>query len=102
VLFRGRHFRDEIVILCVRWYLRCSLSYRDLEDMMTERGLSVDHSTIARSVLRCAPVLNERLRRSRGYFDEVMRKVPRDVDESIFRTWTMLLMVSGLPVISVI
>jgi transposase, IS6 family len=62
-LFRGRHFRDEIVILCVRWYLRYSLSYRDLEDMMTEHGLSVDHSTIARWVLRYAPVLNERLRR---------------------------------------
>jgi len=62
-LFRGRHFRDEIIVLCVRWYLRCSLSYRDLEEMMTERGLSVDHSTIARWVLRYAPILSERLRR---------------------------------------
>src|SRR4030095_13178491 len=43
-LFRGRHFQDEIIILCVRWYLRYSLSYRDL----AERGLSLDHSTIAR------------------------------------------------------
>jgi transposase-like protein len=62
-LFRGRHFRDEIILLCIRWYLRYSLSYRDLEEMMTERGLSVDHSTIARWVLRYAPVLNQRLRR---------------------------------------
>lgn len=61
-LFRGRHFRDEIIVLCVRWYLRYPLSYRNLEEMMAERGLTVDHSTIARWVLRYAPVLNERIR----------------------------------------
>jgi transposase-like protein len=43
-----------------RWYLRSSRSYRDIEEMMAERRLSVDHSTIARWVLRYAPVLNER------------------------------------------
>ena len=47
-LFRGRHFQDEIIVLCLRWYLRYSLSYRDLEEMMAERGFSLDHSTIAR------------------------------------------------------
>ena len=52
VLFRGRHFQDEIILVCVRWYLRYSLSYRDVEEMMIERGLCVDHSTIARWVLR--------------------------------------------------
>jgi len=62
VLFRG-HFRDEIIVLCGRWYLRYSLSYRDLEEMMTERGPERGSSTIARWVLRYAPVLNERLRR---------------------------------------
>lgn len=62
-LFRGRHFQDEIILLCVRWYLRYSLSYRDLEEIMAERGLNVDHSTIARWVLPYAPILNERLRR---------------------------------------
>src|SRR5215472_5332873 len=61
-LFRGRHFRDDIIVLCVRWYLRYPLSYRDLEEMMAERGLTVDHSTIARWVLRYAPVLNHRIR----------------------------------------
>ena len=55
-LFRGRHFRDEIIVLCVRWYLRYPLSYRNLEEMMAERGLTIDHSTIARWVLRYAPV----------------------------------------------
>jgi transposase-like protein len=62
-LFHGRHFGDEIILLCVRWYRRYSLSYRDLEEIMAERGLRVDHSTIARWVLRYAPVVNERLRR---------------------------------------
>ena len=47
----------------MRWYLRYSLSYRDLEVIMTERGLSVDHVTIWRWVQRYAPVLNHRLRR---------------------------------------
>ena len=50
------------MVLCLRWYLRYSLSYRDLEEMMAERGLSLDHSTIARWVLRYAPILSRRIR----------------------------------------
>ena len=38
VLFRGRHYQDVIILLCVRWYLRYSLTYRDLEEIMAERG----------------------------------------------------------------
>jgi hypothetical protein len=52
--------------LCVRWYLRYSLSYRDLEEMMAERNLGVDHSTIARWVLRYVRELNKRIRRAFG------------------------------------
>ena len=44
--FKWRHFQPEIILLTVRWYLRYALSYRDLEEMMTERGLSIDHTTI--------------------------------------------------------
>jgi transposase, IS6 family len=47
--FKWRHFQSDIILLCVRWYLRYSLSYRDLEEMMLERGLHVDHTTIFRS-----------------------------------------------------
>lgn len=54
-LFRGRHFEDVIIMLCVRWYLRYSLSYRDLEEMMAVRGLSVDHVTIWRWVQHLGP-----------------------------------------------
>src|SRR2546425_8362108 len=61
--FKWRHFEAEIIILCVRWYLRYSLSYRDLEEMMGERGLSVDHVTVWRWVQHYAPILNQRLRR---------------------------------------
>ena len=60
-LFRGRHFEDVIIMLCVRD--RISLSYRDLEEIMAERDLSVDHVTIWRWVQRYAPILNQRIRR---------------------------------------
>src|SRR5947199_762647 len=61
-LFKYRHFEAEIILLCVRWYLRYSLSYRDLEEMMRERGLSVDHTTIYRWVQHYAPELDKRSR----------------------------------------
>jgi transposase-like protein len=48
-LFKGRHFEQEIIVLCVRWYLRYKLSYRALVGM-AERGLSVAHTTILRGV----------------------------------------------------
>lgn len=43
-LFKYRHFEASLILLCLRWYLRYSLSYRDLEEMMIERGFSVDHT----------------------------------------------------------
>ena len=54
--FKWRHYEAEIILLCVRWYL----SYRDLEEMMRERGLSVDHTTIYRWVQHYAPELEKR------------------------------------------
>ena len=62
-LFKGRHFDREIVILCVRWYLRFKLSLRDLVEMMAERGLSMAHTTIMRWVQRYAPEFEKRWRR---------------------------------------
>src|SRR5438477_11439801 len=46
--FRKRQFAAEIIVTCVRWYLRFSLSLRDVEELMAERGLCVDHTTIWR------------------------------------------------------
>ena len=54
-LFEGRHFDREVIILCVRWYLRFKLSLRELVEMMAERGLSLAHTTIMRWVWRYAP-----------------------------------------------
>jgi transposase-like protein len=54
-LFEGRHFDREVIIVCVRWYLRFKLSLRDLVEMMAERGLSLAHTTIMRWVQRYAP-----------------------------------------------
>ena len=61
-LFKGRHFEAEIIVLCVRRYLRFPLSFRNLEEIMAERNLSVDHVTIWRWVQRYAPELNRRCR----------------------------------------
>ena len=60
--FKWRHFEAEIILLCVRWYLRYALSYRDLEEMMRERGLPIDHTTIYRWVQHYAPELEKRCR----------------------------------------
>jgi len=60
--FKWCHFQSDIILLCVRWYLRYSLSYRDLEEMMLERGLHVDHTTIYRGVQKYAPELEKRCR----------------------------------------
>jgi hypothetical protein len=62
-LFKGRHFDREVIILCVRWYLRFKVSLRDLVEMMAERGLSMAHTTIMRWVQRYAPEFEKRWRR---------------------------------------
>ncbi len=59
-LFKGRHFEQEIILLCVRWYLRYKLAYRDLVEMMAERGLPIAHTTILRWVQRYAPEFDKR------------------------------------------
>ncbi len=60
--FKWRHFEPEIILMCVRWYCRFQLSYRDLEEMMRERGLDVHHSTVWRWVQAYAPEINKRIR----------------------------------------
>jgi transposase-like protein len=63
-LFVGRHFDRDVIILCVRWYLRFKLSLRDLVEMMAERGLSLAHTTIMRWVRHYTPEFEKRWRRS--------------------------------------
>lgn len=47
-IFKWKHFEKDIILLCVRWYLKYSLSYRDLVEMMGERGVVISHTTIMR------------------------------------------------------
>jgi len=87
-LFKWRHLEAEIILLCVRWYLRYSLSYRDLEEMMLERGLHVDHTTIYRWVQRYAPELDKRCRPHLKAFTDSWK-----VDETyikVRKTWMYL------------
>ncbi|MET3792890.1 IS6 family transposase [Aquamicrobium terrae] len=80
-MFRGRHFDRSVILLCVRWYLAYNLSLRDLEEMMAERGLSVDHSTVHRWVVHFSPQLLERFNRrkrpvtGKWHIDETYIKV---------------------------
>jgi IS6 family transposase len=53
--FHGRHFQGEIILWAVRWYCKYGISYRELQEMLAERGINVDHSTIYRWVQRYAP-----------------------------------------------
>jgi transposase, IS6 family len=61
-LFKWRHFEADIILCAVRWYLRYALSYRDVEELLQERGVRVDHTTVFRWVQRDAPELDQRCR----------------------------------------
>jgi transposase-like protein len=54
-LFKWRQFEPEMILLAVGWYLRFSLSYRDVEELLAERGVHADHVTVWRWVQRYAP-----------------------------------------------
>ena len=66
-VFKRRRFPVEIILVCVRWYCKYGISYRDLAEMMQERGVDVDHTTIFRCVQRYAPEIERRVRWYQGY-----------------------------------
>ena len=80
-MFKGRHFDRSVILLCIRWYLAYNLSLRNLEEMMAERGISVDHATIHRWVIRYSPELlkrfnaRKRVVTSKWHVDETYIKV---------------------------
>lgn len=57
--FKRLHYPVDVIAQCVRWYLAYSLSLRNLEEMMAERGISVDHSTLHRWILKITPIFNK-------------------------------------------
>ena len=73
ISFKQRHFKQDIILMLIRWYVAYALSYRDIEELAAERGLKVDHSTINRWVIHYAPQLEEvfrnRHKRPIGYND---------------------------------
>jgi transposase-like protein len=79
--FAGFRFPPEVIVVAVRWYLRFGLSYRDVEELLVERGVQVDHVTIYRWVLRFTPLLAEAARPcrhavgARWFVDETYVKV---------------------------
>jgi putative transposase len=62
VEFKGSHFEKAIILWGVRWYVAYPISYRQLEEMMKERGVSVDHSTLNRWVIKYAPEIEKQFR----------------------------------------
>jgi transposase-like protein len=79
--FTGFRFPSEVIVVAVRWYLRFNLSYRDVEELLAERGVEVDHVTVFRWVQRFAPLLADAARFTRHapgdrwYVDETYVKV---------------------------
>jgi putative transposase len=63
--FKGSHFEREVILWGVRWYMAYPISYRQLEEMMDERGVEVDHSTLDRWVLEYVPLLDKQFRARR-------------------------------------
>ena len=61
--FKGAHFPSEVILMGVRWYLAYPLSTRHVEELMEERGVEVDHSTINRWVIKYSPQLEEAFHR---------------------------------------
>ena len=59
ISFKWRHYQKDIILQAVRWYMAYSLSYRNIEELMLERGISVDHSTINRWVIKYSVQLEE-------------------------------------------
>lgn len=87
-MFKGRHFDRSVILLCIRWYLAYNLSLRNLEEMMAERGIEVDHATVGRWVVHYSPELLEPFNRHK-------RPVSRKwhVDETYIKVrgrWTYL------------
>ena len=80
-MFRKRQFDATLIVTCVRWYLRFALSLRDLEELMAERGLSVDHTTVWRWVQAYAPEVHRRLqgqvkyKRATWFMDETYVRI---------------------------
>ena len=79
--FAGFCFPPDVIVLAVRWYLRFALSYRDVEELLAERGVEVDHATVYWWVQRFTPLLAEAARPCRHVVGDRWRYVYRAIDQ---------------------
>ena len=85
--FKGSHFERDIILWGVRWYVAYPISYRQLEEMMEERGVEVDHSTVNRWVLKYVPLLEQAFHR---------RKRPVGVSWRLDETYVLIKLMTPL------
>ena len=83
-VFAGFRFPPEVISIAVRWYLRYGLSYRDVEELLAERGVTVDHVTVCRWVQRFTP---EFIEAARPLFAEHDDDIPRIEHRGVGRAW---------------
>ena len=96
--FKGRHFQRDIILWAVRWYCKYGISYRELQEMLAERGVNVDHSTIYRWVQRYAPEMEKRLR---WYWRNPSDLCPWHMDETYVKVngrWAYLYRAAALSI----
>ena len=97
IQFKGSHFQKSVILQSVYWYLRYSLSYRDIEELMQERGVEVDHWAIQRWVIKYTPLLESSIRKrkkpvgSSWRMDEAYIKIKSQRSNSLIKlSGTML------------
>ncbi len=89
--FKRRRFLQDIIMICVRWYIAYPLSYRNVEEMMAERGINLDHSTLNRWVIHYAAKISEEVKRRRRAIGKSWR-----LDETYVKVqgqWKYLLLI---------
>lgn len=74
ISFKGAHFPKDVILFAVFFYLRYGVSYRDLEEIMAERGITIDHAALNRWVIRYAVLVTEMARLRKGHTDRSWRK----------------------------
>jgi transposase-like protein len=87
ISFEGRHHQQEIILQCVRWCVAYALSYRDLEELMQERGYAVDHSTVQRWVVRYAPRIEKPFRENKKRVGLRWRLDWSGIPETYIKIW---------------
>src|SRR5690242_4387388 len=78
--FKWSHFAKEIILWGIRWYVAYPISYRQLEEMMQERGVAVDHSTLNRWVIKYAPEIEKQFRRRKP---NLKNRVAPEIEDAV-------------------